>query len=299
MNLAFEVPGQLVERPVDVGTEVKKDQMLARLDPRDYQNALDATKARRTQAEAFRDRIAEAAKTGAVAQQQLTDAQAQYDVAVADVKIKEKALADTRIYAPFAGTIAATFVENFQNVRAKQPALRLLDTSKIEMTLDIPESLISNAPYVKEVKVEFDAFKGRPVSARIKEIGTEATLATRTYPVTLVMDQPQDFKILPGMAGVARGHAELPGDAAKTGFEVPVVALYEHEGQDHVWVLVDGTTGGVFTARRRAVQAGELTGRGVLLRGVQPGEIVATAGVHYLREGQKVRLLGESGEGSK
>ena len=73
VNLAFEVPGRLVERPVDVGTEVTKDQLLARLDPSDFQNTLEAAKARRKQAEAYRDRIAQAAKTGAVAQQQLTD----------------------------------------------------------------------------------------------------------------------------------------------------------------------------------------------------------------------------------
>ena len=109
VNIAFEVPGQLAERPVAVGDDIIAGQMLARLDPRDYQNALDAALAREKQAVAYRDRIAEAARTGAVAKQDLTDAEAAYEVAVADVKIKRKALDDTRILAPFDGVVATTF----------------------------------------------------------------------------------------------------------------------------------------------------------------------------------------------
>ena len=166
VNLAFEVPGTLIERLVDKGDEVKKGQRLARLDPRDYKNALDAAKASRDRVKAYLERIKQAVKTGAVSRQDLTDAQAKFDVGQAQVNIKAKALDDTRILAPYDGIVAATYVENFQRVRAKQQVLRLLDISKIEMTLDIPESLISNALYVKKVLVRFDAFPECPGSWR-------------------------------------------------------------------------------------------------------------------------------------
>jgi RND family efflux transporter MFP subunit len=290
VNLAFEVHGKLTGRPVEVGDVVSEGQVLARLDPRDFQNALDAALARQAQAEAFRDRIAQAAKTGAVAQQDLTDAQASYDVASAEVNIAQKALADTELQAPFAGTIAATFVENFQNVQAKQAILRLLDTSRIELTVDVPESLISNVQYVGEVTVAFDAFPGRPVPATIKEVGTEATLTTRTYPVTVIMDQPDDFQILPGMAGVATGEAELPGETQFVGFELPATSLFQHEGQDCVWVLVPGDDD-LYTATRREVETGVLSALGVRVKGLEPGLLIATAGARSLREGQHIRLL--------
>ena len=92
VNLTFEVPGRLVERPVDKGDEVKKGDLLARLDPRDYENALATAQARQVQAKAYWERIDKAVKTGAVAEQDLTDAQAAFDVAKAEVRIKQKAL---------------------------------------------------------------------------------------------------------------------------------------------------------------------------------------------------------------
>ena len=60
VDLGFEMGGTLIERPVDKGDEVKKGQLLARLDPRDFKNELDAAKAERKRARAYRVRIAEA-----------------------------------------------------------------------------------------------------------------------------------------------------------------------------------------------------------------------------------------------
>jgi RND family efflux transporter MFP subunit len=289
VNIAFEVQGKLNERPVNVGDEVPAGQLLARLDPRDYQNNLDAATARMEQAQAYRERIAEAAKTGAVSQQELTDAEARLDVTKAEVKIAAKALDDAEIRAPFAGIIVATYVENFQNVRAKEAVLRLLDTSKIEMWVDIPEHLISQAAYVKEITVIFDAFPDQPVPATIKEIGSEATERTRTYPVNLIMDQPEGIKILPGMAGAARGRVEVPGEEA--GLEVPMSAIFADQNeQSCVWVIDESSK----TVGRRQVELGALTPRGAKVKGLQPGDWIATAGVHTLKEGQQVTILNEA-----
>lgn len=288
-NIAFEVSGRLVERSVLVGQTVEQGQLLARLDPRDFQNALDQAEASQQRAQAFRDRIALAAKTGSVSQQELTDAEAGLEIARAEVQIRQKALEDSRLYAPFSGTISTILVENHENVRAKQVIMRLLDTSKIEMIVDIPEALISLAPYVKSVKVTFDAFPDREVPATIKEISNEASLLTRTYGVNLIMDQPADIKILPGMAGRASGRPEVPGNLDETGVELSVSAVFSDDGErSYVWVIEDGV------AHRREVEVGQLSARGIIVSGVKRGEWIAIAGVHTLEEGQKVRIL-ESG----
>ena len=117
----------------------------------------------------------------------LTDAEAQAEASDADVKVKEKALADTEIFAPFNGTIAATYLENFQNVRSKQPVIRVLDLSLIEFKIDVPEKLISYVSLIKNIQVAFDAYPGSFVPSEIKEVGTEASTTTRTFPVTLIM----------------------------------------------------------------------------------------------------------------
>jgi multidrug efflux pump subunit AcrA (membrane-fusion protein) len=111
VDLGFEVGGLLLERPVSKGDEVKKGQLLARLDPRDFKNELAAARAERERAEAYRDRIAEALKARAVARQDLDDAEARLKEAIAREEIKRKALEDSNIYAPYDGVIAFTFFD--------------------------------------------------------------------------------------------------------------------------------------------------------------------------------------------
>ena len=292
VNLAFEVPGQLIERPVDIGDEVEAGQVLARLDPRDYENELKAVQAARDRSRANFQRRARAARSGAVSAQEVDDARAVFEGTEARVKIAEKALEDTVIRARFDGTVAATYVENFQNVQAKQPILRVLDTSSVEMWINVPESLITFAPHVRDIRVRFDAFPDREIPAEIKEVSNEASLATRTFPVRLYMEQPEDITILPGMAGQASGRVEVPGEQAERGVEVPISALgTDDQDSSFVW-LVDEATGVV---RKQPVEVGRATPRGVYVQGLEVGQWVATAGARTLVEGQKVRLLQTEG----
>jgi RND family efflux transporter MFP subunit len=282
-------------RPVDKGDRVKKGQLLARLDPRDFKNEIDSAIAQRDRDKAYRDRIAEALRAGAVSKQQLTDAAARLEQSRALVRIKRKALEDSHINAPFDGVVSWTYKEEKQRVQAKVVVLRLLDTSKIEFTVAIPETMISNAPYVKDITITFDAFPGRKVSARIKEIGAEASAGTRTYPVTLIFDQPEDITIKPGMAGTAKRSAPaVLKDDADPEFLLPLSALFTSDGKSHkVWVI-DASS---MTVKPREVTRGQLTARGQYVKGLQEGMWIAVAGVDMLREGQKVKIL-ESGKGS-
>jgi RND family efflux transporter MFP subunit len=289
VDLGFEVTGQLEERPADVGDEVESGQLLARLDARDYVNALARATAARDRTKTFRDRVAEAAATGAVSQQDLTDAEARYAQTEAEVAIQQKAVEDTLIVAPFDGVVSQTYVDNFQNVRAKQPVIRLLDVSELEMVIDVPEGMIGLVPYVKDIRIRFDAHPEVEVAAEIKEIGNEASAATRTYPVTLIMDPPTAFDLKPGMAGTATGRADLPKGVE--GIEIPLTSVFSPEAEpsqkSFVWVIDSSTS----TISRREVEVVELSPRGLVVGGLEPRERIATAGVHYLREGQHVRVI--------
>ncbi|MEE8107479.1 MAG: efflux RND transporter periplasmic adaptor subunit [Planctomycetota bacterium] len=356
VNLSFRVSGPLVERPVNVGDRVKRGQMLAQIDPRDYKVALrnasgqleharatleametgarpeeikklraavQSAEAEFTRAKNDYGRFKKAIENKAVSQSdvdrayqlaELADAAlktARENLRIGEVGARKEdinaqkarvrsleaardAAADQLSYAtlkaPFDGTVSATFVENYQTVQAKQPILRLLDTSRIEMTVDIPEQYISLAPYVTELTCEFDAFPGKTISARIKEVGTEASTMTRTYPVTIIMDQPKEFTVLPGMAGTARARVEVPGEVQKAGFVVPFSALLRDQGKTYVWIIDEGSG----TARRREVQTGKLHARGIVVSGIKKGDWVATAGAHSLTDGQKVRIQSET-----
>ncbi|MCH7726962.1 MAG: efflux RND transporter periplasmic adaptor subunit [Planctomycetes bacterium] len=188
--------------------------------------------------------------------------------------------------------MTATYVKNYETVQAKQQILRIVNSSKIEMIIDIPEQLISLIPYAKDIKCKFDAFPDVEVLAKIHEIGAEASQKTRTYPVTLIMDQPEGVTILPGMAGIATGRAEIPETMNLDGYEIPETAIMEGDGdKGSVW-LIDESSDPPTVERLEVTRhpSHSLTPQGVRVTGLSVGQRIATAGVHYLKEGQKVRV---------
>jgi RND family efflux transporter MFP subunit len=320
-NLSFRVNGPLITRVVNVGDVVQAGGLIAQIDPIDYEVALENMKGRLDKAQAdlvFAKGEYKRAQTifkedpGAVSDVYVDQRRMEQDATTAEVRAltanvrqAELALSYTTLVAPFDGTIVATYVEAFEYVKAQQPIVRLVDTSQVEMVIDVPEGLISIAPYVERIVVVFDPFPDVEVEAEIHEIGREATETTRTYPVTLVMDQPEDVTILPGMAGVATGYARLPDDPAES-IKVPTHAVVsDQSGKEYVWVLKPETepseeqsvTRVKAIAEKREVTVGRLTEAGILIAsGLESGEWIATAGLNTLRDGQEVFLQVTHGE---
>jgi len=290
VNLAFDVSGKLIDRPVNIGDTVKKGDVIARLNPRDFKAKVKSKKAEVKKAKLNFTRGKKLIKDGFISQREYDRLEAAVDVAEADLDIAQKALSDSVMKAPFDGHIANLYVENYQAVLSKKVIARLLDTRQIEMVVQVPENLISKVSYMEDIHVTFDSFPDTTLAATIKEVSNEASLTTRTYPVTLIMQQDDDVKILPGMAGNASGTLVIPG----TGDEleqlvVPVKAVFtpDTKKQDHVWII-DENSG---TVQLRVVETGQLTRSGIqVINGLQEGEWIATAAVHTLREGQKVRI---------
>jgi RND family efflux transporter MFP subunit len=360
VNLAFRVAGPLVELKANVGDKVKKDDTIARIDPRDFQVSyrgadanLAAAKAqlkamrvgaRPEEIEQLRASVQRAEATLKLATNDLrrveplvesrTISRAEYDQYVeahaqadasfrqareelqigergarpedieakeADIRALEAAAAAaknqwvyTYLRAPFDGTVVAKYVDNYEDVQAKQPIVRLLDSSQIEMVVNVPESAISLVQYVTDITCVFDAFPGVAVPAKVKEIGAEASRTTRTYPVNLIMEQPKDVTILPGMAGQATGRVKRPEELAGAGIEIPASAVFERDAKSFVWII-ESSDGKQGQATAREVSLGELSARGVnVVEGIRPGDVIATAGVDFLEEGQTVRLVDQS-----
>ena len=314
IDLAFRVDGPLITRPVNVGDEVAAGDVVARIDPRDFEvdlrnvkSQLAEARARAERAESDYRRLLNIFKTdpGATSEAAIDQAREQRDGATANVEAltasvasAQDALDDTTLKAPFDGVVVTTYVENFQNVRAKAPIVRILDNSHIEMVVNVPEDVISLASRVETVTLQFDAFAGREFTGTIKEIGREASQTTRTFPITLIMEQPEDIRILPGMAGTARANkVDLPEERQRGGLAVPPGAIFtpDIETQSHVWIITP-SEGDLGVLERRPVKTGDMARHGVMVtEGLSAGEWIVTAGVHSVEEGQTVRILKQSG----
>ncbi|MEM1114477.1 MAG: efflux RND transporter periplasmic adaptor subunit [Pseudomonadota bacterium] len=307
VDLSFRVSGPLVDLPVKIGDVVSAGDLVAQIDGRDYEvsmrealgNLSEAEAAlRRASADLDRLLAVMAEDPGATSQAAVDEAREARDRARANVATTtaslnstEDNLDDTFLRAPFDGTVVATYVENFEEVLAKQAVLRIVDDRQLEIVIGIPESLISVAGQARNLRAIFDAFPDRPLPAAITEIGTEASETTRTYPVTVTIEQPSEFRVLPGMAGQVVG--DPPDGAEGIGLVVPISALFSEEQNSLVWVIEESTG----LVSKRAVVLGEPTEDGqTIANGINEGEWVVTAGVSFLFEGQQVRILSETGE---
>jgi multidrug efflux system membrane fusion protein len=308
VDLAFQVPGTLVELPVKEGQTVKKGTLVARIDPRDYETnlrnaegVLAKAQAGLVYAIAEYKRYVKVKETdaGAVSDSMVALKLAGEKVARADLQSAKATVAAakdqleyTRLKAPFDGVIAQKYVDNYKEVQAKEAVLSLQNVIDVEVIIDVPELML--APIRKTLPrfyAEFTADPIRRFELQIKEFATQADSVTQTYRVVLVMPAPAGIRILPGMT--TNVSIEFTEDA-ETGAEIliPAIAVFADDaGHSQVWV-VDPQTNKV---QRRMVTTGDLSGSDSIriISGLSPDETIAVSGVSKLREGQMVRALEE------
>lgn len=300
VKLAFQVSGQLQKFPVKSGQAVGKGELLAELDPRDYENAFKSATARynesKTEFERYRKLVEKQAASVAV----FDEKRKTFEVAEAELKIAEKALADTRLLAPFDGVVASTYVDNFQNIQSKQEILSLQGNREIELVINVPEKDIIKMPAeesLDKVTAElcptavFPALKDLTFALAIKEFETEAEASTQTYQCVLTMPAPQKYSILAGMTALVRVKNITVG-SDNAGVMIPVAAVgHDAAGNCFVWVINEQSV-----AVKRPVTIGAIDGdRIAVTTGLNRGDVIAAAGVGFISEGLKVKLLDHLG----
>jgi len=295
VDLAFRVGGPLTELPVQEGGEVKKGQVVAKIDPRDFRIRVSSTQARFDKAEADIERLAALYEKDAASKAQLDQARAERDVARASLDDARADLSDTSLRAPFSAHVGEVFVENFQDVQARKPILSLVGIDTVEIQVDLPESVIAKVrtrvAAEAEIFARFEAAPDRTFPLELTELAAQADPRTQTYRATLVMPQPEGINILPGMTAEVVRRAR-PGTETEVSIVVPAVAVAAGDsGSAHVWVVDQET----MTVHQREVTTGDLVGtdRIQILDGLAAGEMIAVSAVSRLREGTPIRKMGE------
>ena len=298
-DLSFEVSGRMLARIVEEGQIVEAGEVVANLDPRDYVSQRDGARARRDTAKADYDRYATAFEKNAVTEQQVSRSKGYFDITQAELDIAKKALQDTELRAPFGGRIVRRLVDDFANVRQKEPVLVLQDESSLELRVAVAErdwargeTDISRDELTRRVnpRVEIASLRGRLFPAYVKELSNSADPVTRTYEVTFGFESPTDVNVSPGMTGkvIVDLYTENRAEG-QTPVSVPSNAVVaDEEGNPFVWV-VDSST---MRVAKRAVEPGELSGAAVpILSGLSAGDVVVISGVNSLTDGMLVRDL--------
>jgi len=303
-SLSFEVPGNVQEVKVDVGDSVSKGQVLARLDEGTYRLNLDAAQATVGRAEAELadarrewDRLRRVVEQnpGLISEQALDQARTNYETARKNLgynssrlNLSKRDLDRTSLRAPFDAVIASRQVDAFQEVDRGQKLFELHVEDAMEAAISIPESEIKRVYLGLPGEVRFPAIPGQIHNAVVTEVSRSAGTAN-AFPVRLTI-QAENARIRPGLT--AEVTLILGGEQEEISYLIPVGALVPRgDGtESHVYVFDNATS----RVKKTAIEHGGIRDNYIVVNsGLSAGDIVATAGVSFLRDGQQVRLMGQ------
>jgi RND family efflux transporter MFP subunit len=202
-------------------------------------------------------------------------------------------LADSTLYAPYDGVIAKRFVELNQNVRATQPVVKFQDVDEIDVAVDVPETVMAadiRLADIVQLLAEFSGAPGLRFPVHIKEVAQKADPATQTFRVRVAMKAPPEVNLLPGMTAtvtITYRRARVLDNPIL----VPISAVFKDgTGEQAAWILDSDAS-----VRRRPVKVGSAAGGQIeVVDGLQPVDRIVVAGVSHLRDGMKVRDLGDA-----
>lgn len=297
-QLAFQVSGKVVKRYVELGSTVRAGDVLMDIDPKDLQQLVNSNSAQVYSAEANL-RLAESNlkryqqlyERGAVSKAVFDQYQTAYDIAVAATRQTYAQLTHganqlnySTLYADKPGVISSITVEAGQVVGAGQPVLTIVMDGEREIEISVPENRIEELRKASKIKVGFWALPNVTTEGKVREIAPMADPLTRTYKVRISLLHPSP-EIKLGMTA----SATLMGSETQASATIPLAAIYQNSSTPSVWVITGDTVA------LRPVKTGNY-GNGTIqiVAGLQSGDRIVTAGVHKLREGQKVKLGGDS-----
>src|SRR5467141_174471 len=302
-NLAFRIGGRLQERNVTVGDPVTPGQIVAKIEPQDYQNALRSAEADLASAQAVlanaqhaEGRQSELLSKGFAtraqydqAEQQMKTAQAQVDSAQAKLHNAKDNLTYTELKSDVAGSVTAKGAEPGEVVAAGRMVLQVARQGGRDAVFNVPSQLIRRSPKNPEVIVALSDDPAVVATGHVREVAPQADAATGTYLVKVGLDNPPDTMRL---GATIVGQVKVQSEPV---IQLPGTALTQSEGKPAVWVVDPEKK----TVSLVPVTVGHYdTSSAVVAQGLKDGDLVVTAGVQALRPGQEVRLL-ETGAGAQ
>jgi RND family efflux transporter MFP subunit len=303
-DLAFRVPGTVQDILVKEGDLVEQGQLLARLDPTDYETVVRDRQAAFDNSERNFQRAQELVEDGFISRTEYDRLEASFKSSEAALTAARQDLAYTELKAPFGGRVAKRHAERFEEIGIKQTMFTLQDVETLQVKIDLPESVMRSlrpnpdAASASEEAARIPAyatFEGkpdRPFPLTLREVSTRADPKTQTFEVTFNMSAPTDFIVLPGMTATVTidfGSHQLGQNESHW---VPVNAVIaDSELGSRVWVLDPQS----MTVTSHYVEIGGMQGDRIeITSGLEGGEEIVAVGASHLAQGMRVSRMATS-----
>lgn len=295
-NLGFRIAGKLIDRPVDVGDKIDRGDVLARLDDQDQRNALLTSQSNLAQAaaEQTRARNAEGRQRTLLAQgvtaqadydltlRAMRTADAQVEAAKADLQVATDRVGYTTLTADQDGVVTAVGPDAGKVVQAGEMIVQVARPEDREAVFNVSETILRTAPADAVIEVALANAPGVVAVGHVREFSPQADPVTRTHTIRVALENPPEVMRL----GVSvMGSVKVPSVAV---VELPRSALLEESGKTLVW-LVDARDRTVHRKEIVAALSGK-EGYVIVSEGLSKGDVVVTAGIHSLKDGERILL---------
>lgn len=281
LQVVAEVSGKIVVKKIEEGSRVKKGDILAVIDKRDYQNTYDSAKASYETARTSLNRFKALSKNQFVTQSQLDEARSQVKTAKAAMGNAKLALSRCAIRSPMNGIVDRAYIENGSFLGVGDPVAKILQINKLKIEVGIPESDVAAVRKLKHFDITIDALNGKTVTGTYHYLYKTTDSLARLYSLEIALENP-DFEILPDMfSRVAIVKARDP-----EGLGVPMYALLTRNNVTGVFVERDSQ------ARFQPIAIGFQDGwETQVTKGLSPGEHVVVVGHLIIDDGEKVNVI--------
>ena len=277
VEMVFKYGGTLQQLNVKEGSIVKKGQTLACVASPQMESTQRSAQATFEQAQDAYDRLKKVHDNGSLPEIKWREMVANLEKAQSALDLANAMLADNIIKAPFNGTVASLNAEIGENIAPLRPVMRLINTEGMTVKISVPENEIAKVQLGDAAEIVIPALGDKRLSGKVAEKSMTASLLTHSYPVKVLIEQP-DEALAPGMVG----KVVLKADVSK-GIIIPANAVLINREGKFVWVVEDGR------ARQRKITLSGYSGNGVIVNeGLMTGDLVIVEGYQKVSEGMKV-----------
>lgn len=286
-DLAFRMNGRVIDIFIEEGQQVKKDQLLAQLDPRDAKNALASARLEYTNSKAEYTRgKAIYEKSQAIAKSDLDTLSTRYNLAKNRLEDAKRQLEYTQLISPFDGVIGQKMIDNHVQIQANTPVLTVHNVNKLEVLINIPDRVMLGELKGSQALAQISALRNENFPLLLSTYGTQADPITQTYPVVLTFEDLRGFNVLPGMTVKVVPVYPKTQSSASTLITIPLTAVVpNNQGDQFVWIVDQQNK-----IQSRPIKAGALfSNRIVVNEGLYAGERIVIAGVSSLTSGMEVK----------
>lgn len=282
VHLSFKVSGTLERMFAEEGKAVRQGGLLAQMNPRDYELQLQAVEGEYLRIKADAERAFALYADSVIPVADYDKARYGLQQITAKHEQAKNQLTDTRLYAPFNGVVKRCLFDPPALVAAGMPVVTMLSSAMPEIRVYVPASVYQHRHDISACNVTFD-FLPVPIPLEVISIAPHAN-ADQLYAIRLAL--PQEVSERPSVGMSAMVSIDFTGTEEGV-FRIPACAIFHKKGNDYVWIVHEGKA----TRCPIKVKSLHTDGTANVVSGLTGGEVIITAGVHSLTEGQPVKPL--------